>query len=702
MDNKNTEHRKLAAIVFTDMVGFSALAQRNEKLALELLAEQQRLLRMQFSTFNGREVKVTGDGFLVEFPSALAATECAVTIQKSIAARNSTQPGERQFQVRIGIHVGDVVHREADMYGDGVNIASRIEPLARAGGICISDTVYAQVRNKLDVPLTKLDSPEMKNIEPPIGVYRIVLAWESPAPAPRPGRPEASGSKPVRLIAAAAAVSVLLVGGTWSLFRRPGPTSSNRSPEGAVVPVISEKSIVVLPFDNRSLQKADAFLGDEVAEDIRRDLHRIPGLVVAGRATSDALGAQGANRTDAGRTARAALVLNGAVTHAGSRLKITAELTRAATGETVWADSFDQPATGLEAIAPEIARRVAAQIQSPVAGTDDRAHAGQDPVNARSHRLYLEARSLQARGTEQPLRKSLALFDQAIAQDPKNARAYAGKAVSYRLLASVYAPPKEIMPLAKTAALQACNLDPNLPEAHTALGYVQLMYEWDPVAARASFRRAQQLDPHHADAFVGEGLLLSAYGNLDEALRMLQRVEEMDPLWPIVSNWIEWVQYLSHNYDGTIRQADRTLQLDPNFALSHGQKGLALLELGRTDEALKEFRQAVEIDPNYTCLGFLAYRLARTGKVEEARRLIARILDMQKKRYVCTYELASTYLALGQKEDAVRALNRSYDEGADCVIMTSVEDWNQPLHGDPRFAALLKRAHLPPPPRAHR
>jgi tetratricopeptide (TPR) repeat protein len=228
------------------------------------------------------------------------------------------------------------------------------------------------------------------------------------------------------------------------------------------------------------------------------------------------------------------------------------------------------------------------------------------------------------------------------------------------------------------------------------------MYEWDPVAARASFRRAQQLEPHHADAFVGEGLLLSAYGNLDEALRMLQRVEEMDPLWPIVSNWIEWVQYLSHNYDGTIRQADRTLQLDPNFALSHGQKGLALLELGRTDEALKEFRQAVEIDPNYTCLGFLAYRLARTGKVEEARRLIARILDMQKKRYVCTYELASTYLALGQKEDAVRALNRSYDEGADCVIMTSVEDWNQPLHGDPRFAALLKRAHLPPPPRAHR
>ena len=178
MPSENTEQRKLAAIMFTDMVGYSALSQRNEALALELLAENQRLLRTQFPLFNGREVKTTGDGFLFEFPSALQATQCAVEIQRAVAARNGAQPVERHTQVRIGIHVGDVVHREADMYGDGVNIAARIEPLAIGGGICLSDTVYAQVRNKLEVGLTKLDSPDLKHIEVPMDVYRVVLPWE--------------------------------------------------------------------------------------------------------------------------------------------------------------------------------------------------------------------------------------------------------------------------------------------------------------------------------------------------------------------------------------------------------------------------------------------------------------------------------------------------------------------------------------------
>src|SRR5215472_12277694 len=173
-----SEQRRLAAIMFTDMVGYSALSQRNEALALELLDECQRLLRTQFPLFNGREVKSTGDGFLVEFPSALQATQCAVEIQRGIAARNATRPSGRHIQVRIGIHVGDVVHREADMYGDGVNIAARIEPLATGGGICLSDAVVAQVRNKLELGLAKLDSPELKHIEMPMDVYRVLLPWQ--------------------------------------------------------------------------------------------------------------------------------------------------------------------------------------------------------------------------------------------------------------------------------------------------------------------------------------------------------------------------------------------------------------------------------------------------------------------------------------------------------------------------------------------
>src|SRR5882672_7191036 len=227
--SENTEHRKLAAIMFTDMVGYSALSQRNEPLALELLAENQRLLRTQFPLFNGREVKTTGDGFLVEFPSALQATQCAVEIQRAVVARNSTQPAERHIHVRIGIHVGDVVHREADMYGDGVNIAARIEPLAIGGGICLSDTVYAQVRNKLDVGLTKRDSPELKHIEVPMDVYRVVLPWQQQAPITA-NSGSLSPSKPsARLVVVGLVVALALGFLGWWLFHPPGQAAKQAS-----------------------------------------------------------------------------------------------------------------------------------------------------------------------------------------------------------------------------------------------------------------------------------------------------------------------------------------------------------------------------------------------------------------------------------------------------------------------------------------
>src|ERR1044071_3329356 len=250
----NIEHRKLAAIMFTDMVGYSTLSQRNETLALELLAENQRLLRTQFPLFNGREVKTTGDGFLVEFPSALDATRCAVEIQRALAGRNGTQPPERHIQVRIGIHVGDVVHREADMYGDGVNIAARIEPLAIGGGICLSDTVYAQVRNKLDVGLTKLNSPELKHIEVPMDVYRVVLPWQQQAPvagksaSPSPSKPDVRAL----LIGISAAV-VLGIGLAWLLHQR-GSRQGGSSPDSG------DKTIAVLPFVKMSADKYHEYL----------------------------------------------------------------------------------------------------------------------------------------------------------------------------------------------------------------------------------------------------------------------------------------------------------------------------------------------------------------------------------------------------------------------------------------------------------
>src|SRR6266516_2108530 len=173
-----TEQRKLAAIMFTDMVGYSALSQRDDKLALELLEEHRQLLREIFPRFNGTEIKTIGDAFLVEFNSALEAAQCAIEIQRAIAHRNHDVSAERRIELKIGVHIGDVVHRAGDVYGDGVNIASRIEPLAGAGGICVSMDVERQIRNALEARFEKLAPTELKNIFVAMDLFRIVLPWE--------------------------------------------------------------------------------------------------------------------------------------------------------------------------------------------------------------------------------------------------------------------------------------------------------------------------------------------------------------------------------------------------------------------------------------------------------------------------------------------------------------------------------------------
>src|SRR5437867_12040098 len=217
-----TEERKLAAIMFTDMVGYSALAQRDDKVAQELLEEHRRLLREIFPQFNGTEIKTIGDAFLVEFQSALEAAQCAMAIQRALAKRNADAPAERQIEVRIGVHIGDVVHRGGDVYGDGVNIASRIESLAAAGGICVSMDVERQIRNALEARFEKLAPTELKNISVPMDLFRIVLPWERDtrltAESQKPNLRQRR-SIPVGWVAAAVLLLIVIGGGIF-VFQR--------------------------------------------------------------------------------------------------------------------------------------------------------------------------------------------------------------------------------------------------------------------------------------------------------------------------------------------------------------------------------------------------------------------------------------------------------------------------------------------------
>ena len=408
------EQRRLAAIMFTDMVGYTALGQRNESLSLALVEEQRKLIRPILARHNGREIKTIGDAFLVEFLSALDAVRCAYDIQRAVREFNISLPEDRRVHLRVGVHLGDVVESGGDISGDAVNVASRIEPLAEDGGVCVTRQVYDHIQNKFELKLASLGVKPLKNVSIPIEVFRMVMPWSVETPAP----------------------SVQL----------------------------DKKRIAVLPFTNMSSNPEEGYFADGMTEELITSLSGVRQLTVIAR--TSVMGYKGTTKKvrEIGRELEVGSVLEGSVRKAGNKVRITAQLIDASTEGHLWAQNYDRQLEDVFAIQSEIAEKVAGELRIRLVDSEKRTLEKKPTENTEAYTCFLQGRELFREETEASLRQALGLFEKAIELDPKFAKAYVGVAECHEWLASGgYEPYDVSLSSMKTSLERAIDLDPDLP-----------------------------------------------------------------------------------------------------------------------------------------------------------------------------------------------------------------------------------------------
>jgi adenylate cyclase len=646
----SSEQRRLVAVMFTDIVGYSSLTQHNEQLAMELLEEHRGIVRPIIARHNGREVKTMGDAFLIEFESALEATQCAIDIQKSLHDYNQQSTAERRIHLRIGIHLGDVLRRENDVLGDAVNIASRIEPLAQPDEICISQQVHDQVRNKIDRRTEDLGPQQLKNIEYPISVYRILPSREN------------SEMTQVKL---------------------------------------DRKRIAVLPFLNISPDPNDAYFADGLTEELIARLSTVSGLRVIARTSIMRYRGTAKSAGEIGKELKSGTVLEGSVRKAADRLRVTAQLIDAATEEHLWVQNYDRQLEDVFAIQTEVAQNVSDALEARLL-KEEREHIEKKPTgDIGAYTFYLKGRYYWNERSGEAVERAIKYFEEAIERDSAFALAYSGLADSYIVLADhEYLPPSDAYAKAKNAARKALELDETLAEAHTSLGTI-LSHEWDWAGAEREFSEALKANPNYATAHHWYSIHLQSLGRLEKAFRELEIAEELDPLSPMIHAYAALLYVCTRKYDVALEELDKALELDPNFVPVHATGYWVYRAKSMLEEAALELKRFLPHLPPTTAAmleaQFKSYVCATSGRTEEAKQILQEceekiahernedILD------VIMADFAIIHWKLGDKDRALEWLKRSFEARVTTPFLVRLYPHFDEITSDPRFEELSRK-----------
>ncbi|MBI3795385.1 MAG: adenylate/guanylate cyclase domain-containing protein [Deltaproteobacteria bacterium] len=698
------ETRKLAAIMFTDMVGFSRQMGADETRMLRLLDLHNQIIEQAVATHRGTVIKTVGDAFLVDFPSVVHAVQCAQQVHTQFRAYNAEKAKDEQIHVRIGIHSGDIVQRNGDVFGDGVNIASRLQALAEPDTVCISDMVYRDVVKKVALgTVVSLGRPKLKNIAERFQVYALLpetpTGWRQTLRLQRRKLSRRVGSAH-RVVAAGLVLIAATVVAVRYLSLPPLSTQDSAlrtAAAPAALPLPDKPSIVVLPFDNMSSDPQQDYFSNGITDVLTSDLSRISSLFVIARNTAFTYKGKAANIQEVGKELGVRYALECSVQRTSEQVRIVAQLIDTTTGGHLWSERFDRPFTDIFALQDEIVRKIVTTLGLQLTLEEHGVIVRKHTDNLGAYDSFLRGVEYFYRVTQEANAQARQLFEKALALDPQYAEAYARLGWTYYVeWAWRWSADPQTLERELALAHQAVVLDDSLPAAHSLLSWVYGQKQQADQAITEG-ERAIALDPNNGDFYAGQAEVLSTAGRPEEALRMVAQAMRLNPRYPA---WylIEsgWAYRLTGQYAEAIATMKELISRNPNFMTAHleltssylwqwvsqqspaaqtlepavaaGQRALAFndsfhwnhLYQQQYDQALAEMERSVALAPTEAgSYAALAVVLSCMGRSDEALEAAARALRL--KPLIVDGHLADVgiaYVVAGRYEEARPPLQR--------------------------------------------
>jgi len=645
---KMTEHRQLAVVLFADIVGYTALMQKDEQLALQIMQRFKDELFQEVKDQEGKIIQYFGDGCLAVFSNASGAIASAKIIQEKFRQ-------EPQVPVRIGIHLGDVLYREGNIFGDCVNIASRIESMGVPGSILFSDAIKKQIKNKPEFKTSSLGEFEFKNVEEPMEIF--------------------------------------------ALSNKGFPVPRQDSLNGKFKEKKIQRSIAVLPFANMSKDPEQEYFSDGMAEEILNSLTHLKGLRVAGRLSSFQFKGKNAELSEVGEKLGVSTVLEGSVRRQGNRVRITTQLINVADGYHLWSERYDREMNDIFSIQEEIALAITEALKVNLLEKDLELLTKSHTHNAEAYESYLKGLfHINKRGAH--IFTSLQYFQKAIELDPDFALPYSLLADAHLLIATYgLMPPKEVMAKAKEMAEAALKLDPTLCEPYHALGFYYTCIEWNWPEAKKNFLKSIQLNHKYAEAHYryGWNYLTWVEGDFHKAQHHGEIAVLHEPLSSICHAAYSLILIAAGNYKEAKNACDMGIELDPHSFLCLMNKGSMHTALQQYEEAIESCKAAMAVsNRHHFAVNGLIWNYCKTGRFEEARELMKELKDRAEKEYIaCTFTgISAAYL--NDFDEAFAYFEKAFIDKDPILLTLKHLNWApEALCQDPRFHNLLDRINFP-------